>query len=72
MHFGSKFERFIRSGGNGEIVVPWGKRIGLETKVDPMDGVSIESLVGHANSDNIAFLMSFLGPDAQSTIERVR
>lgn len=71
MYFGSKFGRFIRSGGNGEIVIPWGGRIGLETKADPGDGVSIESLIGHANANNISFLTSFLGTGAQSTIEGV-
>lgn len=68
MDFGSKFERFIRSGGNGEIVIPWSGRIGLETKTGPTGGVSIESLVGHANADNISFLMGFLGNDSRSTI----
>ena len=71
MHFGSQFERFIRSGGNGDIVIPWGERSGFEIKASPMDGVSIDSLIGHANADNISFLMSFLGTDAQPTIEGV-
>ncbi|MDD9722428.1 minor capsid protein [Sulfitobacter sp. PR48] len=71
MEFGSKFERFIRSGGNGEIVIPWSERTGFETKSDPTVGVSIESLIGHANADNISFLMSFLGDDAQAAIEGV-
>jgi SPP1 gp7 family putative phage head morphogenesis protein len=71
MHFGSKFERFIRSGSDGEIVIPWGGHIGFETKADPIDGLSVVSLIGHANADNISFLMGFLGSDAQSTIEGV-
>lgn len=71
MQFVSKFERFIRSGGNGEIIVPWGARIRLETKADLSDGISIESLIGHVDADNIAFLMSFLGTRAQSSIEGV-
>lgn len=71
MNFDSKSKRFIQSGGQGDIVIPWGRHIDLEIKAQSTEGVSVDSLVGHANAGNIAFLTSFVGSGAQSPLRSV-
>lgn len=71
MDFPSKFERFIRNGGAGQITIPWSGSTGPAIKASVPADIHIESLIGHADADNIAYLQGILGTDAKPSIEGI-